>query len=457
MNISKYDNSRTILADRFSEIIDSTPAIAPLIGRNIENLPKILEEFAYDISAWPVILPKETINKLKQISIMLPGLQKKIPELYFKNEPQKFADFYFQGNTAQAKSALACLEQNFDISCRLDLVMTDKGFKVLEINAGSSLGGWQFENFEEAIRSCHPALAKQVKNKQLSFRSFQYSYIAFLIRKITEHVLHTHEDINIFIVDKRAPIVTENPLFNMLLNGYLALSEKKGNAYVGNVKALKMQDGQLCAEGKTPIHGVLMMNFGEEEMSSDLLEAVLTKKVYFPDHIGSRVMRDKRNLVILRTLATANMFSEKENKLILDIIPWTAILEEGYVDYQGNNCDLYTLLCAKKDAFVIKPANGFKGDDVYVGKSLTLEEWKKVVSTSIQTKSFIAQEYCESLSFLAPNKANQWVDHQLIWGAFGFGDSYGGVFARMAEPKKVKGVINGATGAISALVYEANA
>lgn len=457
MNIPKNDHSRTILADRFSEMMDSTPAIAPLVGRNIKNLPPMLKEFAYDISSWPVILSKETTDKLEQISITLPNLQKKIPELYFNNETQKFADFYFQGNIAQAKSALACLKQNFDISCRLDLVTTDEGFKVLEINAGSSLGGWQMDNFEEAIRSCHPTLVQQIKSKQLSFRSFQYSYIAFLIRKITEHVLNVREEINIFIVDKRAPMVTKNPLFDMLLNGYLAHTGKKGNAYVGNIEALKIKNDQLCATGNIPIHSVLMMSFGEEEMSSDLLEAVLTKKVYFPDHIGCQIMRDKRSLAILRTMATANMFSEQENKLILDVIPWTVLLEEGNVDYQGDNRDLYTLLRENKDGFVIKPANGFKGDDVYVGKSLTTEEWEKAVSNSIQTKSFIVQEYCASLSFLAPNKENQWVDQQLIWGAFGFGDSYGGVFARMAEPKKGKGVINAATGAISAIVYEANA
>lgn len=69
-------------------------------------------------------------------------------------------------------------------------------------------------------------------------------------------------------------------------------------------------------------------------------------------------------------------------------------------------------------------------------------------------KVFIAQEFCESINFLAPNRSNQWTPHILVWRAFGFGEDYGGVWGRMSEVNTSSGGINSATGAVEIIVYE---
>ena len=55
---------------------------------------------------------------------------------------------------------------------------------------------------------------------------------------------------------------------------------------------------------------------------------------------------------------------------------------------------------------------------------------------------------------IAPNKNNEWKPHALIWGAFGFGDTFGGVWVRMSDIENNTGAINSATGAVEVIVYE---
>ena len=206
--------------------------------------------------------------------------------------------------------------------------------------------------------------------------------------------------------------------------------------------------------GNIPIHSVLTMDFGSENTTSELLRAFITNNIYFPDHLGAPLIRDKRNLALLRQLAIENKFSASDNELILSSIPWTVMVQDVNVKFKGQSHELLKLLREEKDQFVIKIANGFKGDSVYVGKFLSVSEWDEAIRESTNNEAFIAQEFCDSLNFVAPNIENQWVPHKLIWGAFGFGEAYGGVITRMVDIRKDDGVINSARGAVLGMVYE---
>jgi hypothetical protein len=103
---------------------------------------------------------------------------------------------------------------------------------------------------------------------------------------------------------------------------------------------------------------------------------------------------------------------------------------------------------------VIKAARGYQGKDVFIGKFTNTDEWEEVLEKALENGAFIAQEFSDSVDFAAPNRHNEWTPHKLIWGAFGFGDFYGGVWVRMSEVKTDVGVINSATGAVEAIVFE---
>lgn len=448
----------TILFEAYEEFIQAKSSSIPrLADTNSTKIHEIFRNFKYPISSWPVVIPNEMSKELQAVSTTIPRLMQEIIPLYFKNDTQKVADFYFEGNTMHAEFAMLCLAKKIEISSRLDLTYTDEGFKILEVNMGSSIGGMEFQNFEPLIKDLHTPLQDSNTEVEYVFRNTQSIYIQFLIDQIQASVENIHDEINIFLVtadSKSTPeIQATQSFFNELLVNALHKVNKRGKAYMDTLHSLKYTNDQLYYNNHR-IHGVLIFDFALNDMSMDIFRAFTTDKVYFPDHFGTKLLRDKRNLMLLRILAAKETFSTAENELILRHIPWTQVIKNEIVSYDDISVNLIELLKQNKDKFVIKIADGLQGTGVFIGKYTTKENWSAVIEEALINKKYIAQELCESLDFWAPNDIHKWVRNKLIWGSFGFGKTYAGVWVRMSANKSDSGVINSATGAIEAIVYE---
>ncbi len=448
----------TILLDKFKMFVKDLPSEIPsVLTLDKEVLPELFHAFEYPISSWPVLLNKDLTKKINEISTAIPSLLAQIPKLYFENDVKKIADFYFNGDEMSAHFAMMCLKKNMEVSSRLDLSLTKEGFKVLEVNMGSSIGGMEIQNFEPLIRRLHLPLSESDKENNFISKPTQSIYIEFIVDKILQHISSDLNVVNVFLatgLEKDNPVrATVDEFFHGLLNQELEKRSKKGSVFSGNVKELKLENEQLNFNTE-PVHAVLAFDFLVSEVSMDLFRALAMNKVYYPDHMGTTLLRDKRNLAILYQLATENRFDESSNQLILECIPWTTNLEDKEVKFKDENIGIIDLLLQNKNQFVIKISDGLQGDDVFIGKEFDIAAWEKVIYTSLHRKKFIVQEYCESIDLLAPDDSNNWLPHKLVWGAFGFGEKYAGVWVRMNVRGKGKEVINSATGAKEAIVYE---
>lgn len=447
----------TILSDMYEEFVADCSKKIPTCINTLENdVPKIFKNYEYPVSSWPVIINTETANRLSELSIRLPELLCQIPSLYFKNDIKKIADFYFKGNEMIAEVALMCNDKQVDVGCRLDLTYTNDGFKVLEVNMGSSIGGWQVQSFESIIRNSHSLLSDV--NNNFKSQNTQLIYIEFLIDKIVEHVPSINKEINVFVSLKNT--LSDDlkkdgvAFFNDLLQAELQKRGMKGGACSGDITSLKLVNEKLTL-GDKEIHSVLFFSLDStQEVPRDVFRAFIMDNIYFPDHLGISISRDKKNLALLRELAESQKFSIEHNKLILESIPWTSIVKDNLATYKNEEYNLLELLKEKKDQFVIKAANGAQGEDVFIGKFSSAKKWDEIIRNAVDKNNFIAQEFSDSINFLAPDVSNEWTPHKLIWGSFGFGKRYGGVWVRMSAIKTDVGVINSATGAVEAIVYE---
>ncbi len=447
----------TILSDMHDEFVADCSKKIPTCINTLENdVPKIFKNYEYPVSSWPVIINTETANRLSELSVRLPELLCQIPSLYFKNDIKKIADFYFKGNEMIAEVASMCNNKQVDVGCRLDLTYTNEGFKVLEVNMGSSIGGWQVQSFESIIRNSHSLLSDV--NNNFKSQNTQLIYIEFLIDKIVEHVPSINKEINVFVSLKNT--MSDDlkkdgvAFFNDLLQAELQKRGWKGGACSGDTASLKLVNEKLTL-GNKEIHSVLFFSLDStQEVPRDVFRAFIMDNIYFPDHLGISISRDKKNLALLRELAENQKFSVEDNKLILDSIPWTSIVKDSFATYKNEEYNLLELLKEKKDQFVIKAANGAQGEDVFIGKFSSAKKWDEIIRNALDKNNFIAQEFSDSINFLAPDVSNEWTPHKLIWGSFGFGKRYGGVWVRMSAVKTDVGVINSATGAVEAIVYE---
>ncbi|WP_420574958.1 hypothetical protein [Kordia sp.] len=449
---------KTILLDKFDELKNNVEVTFPSwVDPTANKLPKLLGNYIYPVSSWPIIINKTTANELEQLCVRLPKLLQQIPELYFQNDAKKIANYYFEGNELLAQYALVCHEKKIDIGCRLDLTLSDNGFKVLEINIGTSIGGWQVQSFEKAIRKNHSYLTDSNTGRHFTSVNTQENYLKFLLDKITEQVSSIQGEVNVFmpVEEIEDPEIKQNSLdfFNDLLQVELKKRGLKGNVYSDKIAALKLNQGKLCL-GNTPIHGVIIMNLDGEEVPVDVFRAFLMDLIYFPDNLALNIYADKRNLGLLIELAEQEKFSKEDNELVLKGIPWTAEVKNREIIYRKETVNLVSFIRENRETLVIKSARGYQGKDVFIGKFCSVEEWEEAIQIALKETDFIAQEFSDSSNYLAPNKHNEWTPHKLIWGAFGYGDTYGGVWVRMSELKTDVGIINSATGAVEALVYE---
>lgn len=454
-------NNNSILFTRHDEFMAGFSGDSPVwIDTDKEEVPAILKDYKYPVSSWPVVIDDSTKNELALLTVKLPELMKRLPALCFNNNVKKIAGFYFGGDEMVAEFALICHQKNIEIGCRLDLTLTADGFKVLEANMGSSIGGWQVQSFESVIRQMHAPLKDPETAGRFEARNTQSIYISFLVDNILKHAAITGKEINIYIeIGSQEDDATKAKalvFFDELLRKELQGRGLSGRAVTGNVSSLVLgQHGNLLLDGKR-IHAVLVfgMEKGDDKSGLAVLRSFIMDRIYLPDHLGTPMLGDKRNLALLRALAEKNAFSPEENALVLKYIPWTAILENRNVFFRGQEHNLLQLVADCKDRFVIKVARGFQGKNVFIGKYLDQDSWQRVIARALQQDIFIAQELSESLELLAPGRQRTWIPHKLIWGAFGFGKRYGGVWVRMSPVENDLGVINSATGAVEAIVYE---
>lgn len=444
----------TILSEKILEF-KSNIDVPARINTNDDSVPDAFKNYKFPVSGWPILINKQMTDELTALSVKIPELLRKIPSLYFNDDIKKLADFYFEGDEMLTEFAMICHKKELEIGCRLDLTYTEDGFKVLEANIGSSIGGWQIQSFESLIRNNHPELIDKDKKFNYKGRNTLQLYMKFLIKQIIKQV-GENSIINVFMemsgvgdeLEKQQSLNFFDNLFKQELANY----GLKGGTQTGDINSLVLINGNLCLDDKI-IHGLVVLTM-DMNLTPAIFRAFMMDKIYLPDHLGLRMLGDKRNLSILLELAQAGKFSTEENALILKNIPWTSFIENKKISFKNKEYNLPDLLKKCKDKFVIKVARGYQGKDVFIGKFSSEKEWEEALEIALKSNAFIAQEFSDSLDFLAPNGQNEWTSHKLIWGAFGFGDCYGGVWVRMSEERTDVGVINSATGAVEAIVFE---
>src|SRR6185295_10243089 len=105
--------------------------------------------------------------------------------------------------------------------------------------------------------------------------------------------------------------------------------------------------------------------------------------------------------------------------------------------------------------FVLKKARSAEGTDVVVGRFASEDRWRAALDHAFADGSWIVQEYAEPRPYLYQDGESGCAIHSAVWGAFCFGNSYGGGWLRLAPRQTTgDGVINRARGAVEGILYE---
>ena len=400
---------------------------------------------------WPFFVGPETRAELKRVTMGLSHLHRRIPERIFDNDPERIAAHY--GLDPLFAELLLEPPNGLDSALgRADLVLGVDGFRCIEFNFGSRLGGTEARYRTEMLR------------RVPEWREFfDREGLAWAELDTTREMFGSFFDEALRLGLGREGVLN----FGLLINEPLGydLTERYRREYAEALRDSGLplagrfvvcwlpdlfdRDGLLHVDD-VRLHGLMEMTSRGTHPAA-YPAAAAGELVLFngPIHL---VLSGKQNLALLSEHADSDRFAPEERMMLKDHLPWTRMVAPGEVRYDGREWDLTELLVERREEMVLKSCRSLGGKDVAIGGASTPEEWRAAIETALQGEPWIAQEFVPSRRYLALSR-NGVEPHDLIWGPFAFGGRFGGNFMRL-QPSRVGGAINLSRGGAATSTYE---
>jgi hypothetical protein len=421
------------------------------IDKNLPEFPPFVPRFYHRVSPWPLLFSSKTRDRLMGLVREVPALILRAARQYYEHDPAAFRARYQLPSRAYEK--LSDADEQSSLLFRCDFMLVDDNPRLLEVNVGSRCGGWQVHWF-------WPQLAEMIRRRRLS-RDWKVSHTSIL--EMFCRYIHRSSHAHIGDIATGNILVIIAPYFTELnfAQEAAAVYDKALAGVSSPGKLLFDEDVEglsINSDGRVEYHGLvidaLMASSEHVTMPPELCEAHLRKLVFYPDNRLHMMVTDKTNFAVLHLARAAGWLNEHDARLVEHHVPWSAFLTTDMVRWNGAMASARDLALARREALVLKRGVSCQGKEVFVGRFLADDEWATAIERAGTSGDWIIQEYCPPDRLYAPNDDHEVTEHDAVWGMFGLGQEYGGVFARLMEPHVGCGVINAHRGAKMGLVLE---
>ncbi len=180
------------------------------------------------------------------------------------------------------------------------------------------------------------------------------------------------------------------------------LAQRGFDTLVADPRELEYSGGRLrCYDGK-PIDLVYRRVLVEDMLrdpqgSRALVEACQDRAVCLVNNFASKPLTVKSLLALLHSPEGEELLSAGERELVHRLVPRTLRLTP----------ETRSVIEAEKDNFVLKPADGWGAQGLYLGWRCTKREWLGHVRRSLAIGGFVAQEKVEIPSRPLPTWTGQ--------------------------------------------------
>jgi len=441
---------------KFLEFVEKNPE--SLSRSNYEALYEIHFDLVFP-QPWPAFVSQLTRKKLEEAGREVFKLIKCIPECLFANDVEKMSEYYqVPADIVKFQLDGVTREHLNNILGRGDFIFSPSGLKCLEYNISSALGGWSIA-FMEPLYSSEPIISKFLREYGLKIRNKSLMVVLFehLLKAAVDKYPEAHE-INIAVVvpgyGKHSEETLQKIHLDRIFKNILQLkyNDLKGEIVFGDFIHLKIVDKFLFYNDKK-IHLLLEMYNGDVPV--EMMEIFKAGNVLLYNGPISELLSNKLNLALLSENEDSDVFNLEERRIIKEYIPWTRKVVPGEVTFGTDTFILEDFILSNQDKLVMKPADRFGGEGVYVGRYISALDWKGLIEVALYQKNWLVQEYVESFPFLHQAGLNGCSGHDVVWGVFIFGEQYAGTFLRvLPRGKNTKGIINSHMGAEYSVIFE---
>lgn len=321
------------------------------------------------------------------------------------------------------------------IFARFDALLEGESLKLIEFNTDSPAGTAYTDSLEEVLFT-EPVLQDFFKENQLSQQS--------RVQSILDALLSTYEEFGgletpqIAIIDWKN--VRTTPEYEYL-KGFF---ESKGyKTTVADPRELKYKGGKLYHKNFR-VHLIYRRVIFDELLDrldevQDMIKAYRERAVCMVNPLRSRLAGCKAIHSILTNPEYDHFFTENENRMKREHIPWTRRLLDAEDFYGRKKSYLIDFLKEEKDTLVLKPSAAFGGRDVTIGRETPDRDWNSVIDKALKG-DWVMQEFVNIPVMTVPEIVNQRLD--FAYKKYNFNmlvcaGKYAGSFVRLSSESMI--------------------
>lgn len=386
----------------------------------------------------PHLLTPKQEHLLKRVAMSLSQVINTATRLYFEEGHLKY--IYRLHPEAEELVKIDPGYSSNMVFARFDAILEGEGLKIVEFNCDSPAGAAYADQVEAALLAEEP-LQDFVKEYHLMALTRVQNILNALLGAYEE--FGGYETPQIAIVDWRT--VRTLPEFEYLKNYF----ESKGyKTTIADPRELQYKGGKLYHKGfrihllyRRVIFDELLERLDEVQ---DMIKAYKDRAVCVVNPLRSRLASTKALLSILTNPEYDHFFTESENKLKHDYIPWTRRLIDAEDFYGHKKIYLIDFLKDEKETLVLKPSSSYGGKDVKIGRETRDDDWNSTIDKALKG-DWVVQEYATIPIMTVPHVVNNKLDFaykKFNFNMLVFGGRYSGGFTRLSD----ESVINIARG-----------
>ncbi|MGW3113666.1 hypothetical protein [Streptomyces sp. NPDC001091] len=420
---------------------DPDPARLDLVRRALED--RFLTR--------PAFLTAEEAGQLEADLNGVTDLLFTLPERLFDGDPHAFAAAVGL-RPEQSRLALRPPVPEPARIGRADLYRDRSGFRMLEFNISSALGGLQIPELNR-LALADPELAAFVTREGLGFPD----PVAVLAGQMRRAAGRTGETCRVALMDCPDGYRGTEPEITALAG---LLAPHGVEAYGCHTGQARESGGRLLVDGRPA--DLVYRYFTLGELTADaatlreaeaLLDLFARCGVPVLSPLRTSMHGNKRALALLREDRCQDTLDAGERDLVRRLLPWTHELRPGTARIDGERTDLLAYCRRHRERLVLKPAHGLGGSGTVLGRSVDDARWAASLERALVTPH-IVQELVTPLPEPFPEEgADEPAPWVLNWGAFLIGRSYAGAFLR-GLPADRADVISYAAGAHAGCAFQ---
>lgn len=358
-----------------------------------------------------------------------------------------FTAFALAAGLTEQQAAVAARARGTGMTrqARADLYLQDGGFKLLEFNMGSSIGGMDNADIARGLLE-HPLLASFAADHNLGY-----------VDTLREQVNNILTESGFAPGDRPVVALTDWPSYfdkEIRYMSQLALRwrELGLDAHPCHVGQLEVRDGRVWL-GDKPVD-IVFRTFAisqivdEPEILDPVLGAAERGEVKIFTPLDTAAYASKGALSMLSDEENRGLFTPEQSAAIDRLLPWTRIVREGMVTLEnGERAELLDYAVEHRGDLVLKPTSLYGNRGVVLGwtPDLTDAQWREQLEAALDTPH-VLQRRVRPTAELFPDENGELRAWNLLWGMFSVVNGYGGANVRATHAELGDVVMNRAHG-----------